>query len=264
MIGAEALVRWRHPERGVLLPSSFVSFAEENGLIGTIDSFVLEEACRQLAQWSGLAGWPESFTVAVNVSGRELSGPGLCERVAATLRRHGVRPDQLCLEITETALIQQVGDLQEALSTLSATGVRVALDDFGTGYSTLGYLQQLSADTLKIDRSFVEHISRSYRDQQIVAAVVAMAHALEMTVIGEGVENRDQLAILRLLGCDLGQGNFLAPPLTAAALARRARSGPGAGNGTVPVSVEAMSDPLVTDERRTGIPELAPPFVREK
>jgi len=262
--GAEALVRWRHPERGVLLPGSFVSFAEENGLIGSIDAFVLEEACRQVAQWSRQASWPEGFTVAVNVSGRELSGPSLCERVAATLRRHGVRPAQLCLEITETALIQHVGDLQEALSMLSATGVRVALDDFGTGYSTLRYLQQLSADTLKIDRSFVEHISRSYRDQQIVAAVVAMAHALEMTVIGEGVENRDQLAILRLLGCDLGQGNFLAPPLTAAALARRVRSGQRAGNGTVPISVEAMSDPLLTNDRRTGVPEPAPPFVRDK
>jgi len=262
--GAEALVRWRHPERGVLLPGSFVSFAEENGLIGSIGAFVLEEACRQLAQWSGQVGWPEDFTVAVNVSGRELSGPSLCERVAATLRRHGVRPAQLCLEITETALIQHVGDLQEALAMLSATGVHVALDDFGIGYSTLRYLQQLSADTLKIDRSFVEHISRSYRDQQIVAAVVAMAHALEMTVIGEGVENRDQLAILRLLGCDLGQGNFLAPPLTAVALARRARSSQGAGHGTVAISVEAMCDPLVTNDRRTGVPELAPPLVREK
>jgi diguanylate cyclase (GGDEF)-like protein/PAS domain S-box-containing protein len=262
--GAEALVRWRHPERGVLLPGSFVSFAEENGLIDSIGAFVLEEACRQLAQWSCQVGWPEGFTVAVNVSGRELSGPGLCERVAATLRRHGVRPAQLCLEITETALIQHVGDLQEALAMLSATGVHVALDDFGTGYSTLGYLQQLSADALKIDRSFVEHISRSYRDQQIVAAVVAMAHALEMTVTGEGVENRDQLAILRLLGCDLGQGNFLAPPLTAAALARRARSGQGAGNGAVSSSVEAMSDPLVTNDGRTGVPELAPPLVRDK
>jgi diguanylate cyclase (GGDEF)-like protein/PAS domain S-box-containing protein len=222
LAGAEALVRWRHPGRGVLLPGSFVPFAEENGLIGAIDSFVLEEVCRQLAQWSGQAGWPAGFTVAVNVSGRRLSGPGLCERVTATLRRHGVRPAQLCLEITETALIQQVGDLREALSMLSAAGVRVALDDFGTGYSTLGYLQQLRPDTLKIDRSFVECISRSYRDQQIVAAVIAMAHALEMTVIGEGVENSDQLAILRVLGCDLGQGNFLAPPLTPAALARRA------------------------------------------
>ena len=262
--GAEVLVRWRHPERGVLLPDSFIPFAEENGLIGSIGSFVLEEACRQLGRWSCQAGWPQGFAVAVNVSGRELSGPGLYERVTATLRRHGVRPAQLCLEITETALIQHVGDLQEELSMLSATGVRIALDDFGTGYSTLGYLQQLSADTLKIDRSFVEHISRSYRDQQIVAAVVAMAHALEMTVTGEGIENGDQLAILRLLGCDLGQGNFLAPPLTAAGLARRVRSGQGAGNGTVPILVEAMSDPLVTNDRRTGVPELAPPFVRDR
>jgi diguanylate cyclase (GGDEF)-like protein/PAS domain S-box-containing protein len=225
LAGAEALVRWRHPERGVLPPDSFIPFAEESGLIDSIGSFVLEEACRQLAQWSGQAGWPEDFTMAVNVSGRELSGPILCERVAATLRRHGLRPAQLCLEITETALIQHVSDVQETLSLLSASGVHVALDDFGTGYSTLGYLQQLSADTLKIDRSFVEHISRSHRDQQIVAAVIAMAHALDMTVIGEGVENKRQLNILRRLSCDLCQGYFLAPPLTATALASRARAG---------------------------------------
>jgi EAL domain-containing protein (putative c-di-GMP-specific phosphodiesterase class I) len=129
----------------------------------------------------------------------------------------------LCLEITETAIPQHVGNVQENLSLLSATGVRVALDDFGMGYSTLGYLQQLSADILKIDRRFIEHISRSYRDQQIVAAVIAMAHALGMTVTGEGIENKRQLGILRLLSCDLGQGNFLAPPLTAIELARQAR-----------------------------------------
>jgi diguanylate cyclase (GGDEF)-like protein/PAS domain S-box-containing protein len=225
LTGAEALVRWRHPERGVLPPDSFIPFAEENGLIDSIGSFVLEEACRQLARWSRQAGWPADFTVAVNVSGRELSGPVLCERVAATLRRHGVHPAQLCLEITETALIQQVSEVQETLSLLSATGVHVALDDFGTGYSTLGCLQQLSADTLKIDRSFVEYISRSYRDQQIVAAVIAMAHALGMIVIGEGIENSRQLSTLRLLGCDLGQGYFLAPPLTATALAKRVCTG---------------------------------------
>jgi diguanylate cyclase (GGDEF)-like protein len=225
LTGAEALVRWRHPERGVLPPDSFIPFAEENGLIGGIGSFVLEEACRQIAEWSCQAGWPQGFTVAVNVSGCELYGASLCERVAATLRQHEVRPAQLCLEITETSLLQHVGDAQETLSQLSAAGVHVALDDFGTGYSTLGYLQQLSADALKIDRSFVEHISRSYRDQQIVAAVIAMAHALGMTVIGEGIENGHQLSILRLLGCDLGQGHYLAPPLTAMALARRARTG---------------------------------------
>jgi diguanylate cyclase (GGDEF)-like protein/PAS domain S-box-containing protein len=225
LVGAEALVRWRHPERGVLPPGTFISFAEESGLIDSIGSFVLEEACRQLAQWSGQADWPADFTMAVNVSGRELSRPVLCERVAATLRRHGLRPAQLCLEITETALIQHVSEVQETLALLSATGVHVALDDFGTGYSTLGYLQQLSTDTLKIDRSFVEHLSRGHRDQQIVAAVIAMAHALDMTVIGEGIENGRQLSILRLLSCDLGQGYFLAPPLTATALARRARTG---------------------------------------
>lgn len=225
LAGAEALVRWRHPERGVLPPDNFIPFAEENGLIDSIGSFALEEACRQLAQWSGQDGWPADFTLAVNVSGRELSGPILCERVAAALRRHGVRPAQLCLEITETALIQHVSEVQETLSLLSATGVHVALDDFGTGYSTLGYLQQLSVDTLKIDRSFIEHIGRSNRDQQIVAAVIAMAHALGMTVIGEGVENSRQLSILRLLSCDLGQGYFLAPPLTATALAEQACSG---------------------------------------
>ena len=221
LAGAEALVRWRHPDRGVLPPDSFIPFAEEHGLIGRVGSFVLDEACRQLARWSGRVGWPEDFTMAVNVSARELSGPSLCERVAATLRRHGLRPAQLCLEITETALLQHVGHAREALSLLSATGVRVALDDFGTGYSTLCHLQQLNADTLKIDRSFVEHIGRSHRDQQIVAAVIAMAHALDMTVIAEGVENRQQLSVLRLLSCDLVQGNFLAPPLTATALARR-------------------------------------------
>ena len=225
LVGAEALVRWRHPERGVLPPSGFIPFAEESGLIDSIGSFVLEEACGQLAQWSCQVGWPADFTVAVNVSGRELSGHVLRERVADTLRRHGVRPAQLCLEIAETALIQHVSEVQETLALLSATGVRVALDDFGTGYSTLGRLRQLSADTLKIDRSFVEHISRSYRDQQIVAAVIAMAHALGMTVIGEGIENSRQLSTLRLLGCDLGQGYFLAPPLTATALARRVRTG---------------------------------------
>ena len=225
LVGAEALVRWRHPERGVLPPSGFIPFAEESGLIDSIGSFVLEEACGQLAQWSCQVGWPADFTVAVNVSGRELSGHVLRERVADTLRRHGVRPAQLCLEIAETALIQHVSEVQETLALLSATGVRVALDDFGTGYSTLGRLRQLSADTLKIDRSFVEHIGRSHRDQQIVAAVIAMAHALDMTVIGEGIENRRQLSILRLLSCDLGQGYFLAPPLTATALASGARTG---------------------------------------
>jgi diguanylate cyclase (GGDEF)-like protein/PAS domain S-box-containing protein len=222
LVGAEALVRWRHPERGILPPQSFIPFAEENGLIGCVGSFVLEEACRQIAQWASQGDLPPDFFLAVNVSAHELSDPGLSDRVAATLQRYGIRPGQLCLEVTETTLPQQVGNVQESLARLSDTGVRIALDDFGIGYSTLGYLQQLSADVVKIDRSFIEHIGRSYRDQQIVAAVIAMAHALGMTVTGEGIENERQLEILRLLNCDLGQGNLLAPPLTAADLAERA------------------------------------------
>ena len=214
LTGVEALVRWRHPSGAVMPPAGFIPFAEENGLIGEVGSFVLDEACRRLAGWAARDGWPGAFTMAVNVSGRELSDPGLPVRVAEMVRRHGLQPPQLCLEITETALIAEVGDIQQTLSALSAIGVRIALDDFGTGYSTLVYLQRLNADILKIDRSFVEQISRSTRDQKIVAAVTAMSHALGMTVVGEGIETSHQLAILAGLGCDEGQGLLFGQPLT--------------------------------------------------
>jgi diguanylate cyclase (GGDEF)-like protein/PAS domain S-box-containing protein len=211
--GVEALVRWRRPDGRVLLPDEFVPLAEENGLIGRIGSFVLEEACGQLARWAALDGWPDPFTLAVNISARELSDSGLPVRVDAVARRHGLDPGRLCLEITETALIGEVGDVQEILSALAATGVRIALDDFGTGYSTLVHLQRLNADVLKIDRSFVEQISRSRRDREIVAAVTAMSHALGMTVVGEGIETSQQLTTLAALGCDEGQGLLFGQPL---------------------------------------------------
>jgi len=211
--GVEALVRWRHPSGAVMAPGDFIPFAEENGLIGKLGSFVLDEACRQLADWAARDGWPGAFTMAVNVSGRELSDPRLPGRVAEIIGRHGLQPPQLCLEITETALIAEVGHVQETLSALSAIGVRIALDDFGTGYSSLVYLQRLNADVLKIDRSFVEHISRSTRDREIVAAVTAMSHALGMTVVGEGIETSHQLAILAGLDCDEGQGLLFGHPL---------------------------------------------------
>src|ERR1700761_8825734 len=211
--GAEALVRWRHPSGRVMLPDEFIPLAEETGLIGGIGAFVLEEACRQLVQWTMRPGWPRPFTLAVNVSGRELSDPGLPLRVETVMRRHGVDPGHLCLEVTETALIGEVADVQEVLAGLAATGVRIALDDFGTGYSTLVHLQRLNADVLKIDRSFVEQISRSRRDREIVAAVTAMSHALGMTVVGEGIETSQQLTTLAELGCDEGQGMLFGPPV---------------------------------------------------
>jgi diguanylate cyclase (GGDEF)-like protein/PAS domain S-box-containing protein len=212
--GAEALVRWRHPSGTVMPPDDFIPLAEENGLIGKLDSFVLEEACRQFAGWAARDAWPAAFTMAVNVSGRELYDPGLPGRVDEMIRRYGLNPPQLCLEITETALIAEVGDVQETLSALSAIGVRIALDDFGTGYSTLVHLQRLNADILKIDRSFVEQIICSTRDRKIVAAVTAMSHALGMTVIAEGIETHHQLAILADLGCDEGQGLLFGQPLS--------------------------------------------------
>jgi diguanylate cyclase (GGDEF)-like protein len=228
LTGAEALVRWRHPERGVIAPAEFIPLAEERGLISQIDSFVLDEACRQLAAWGVDGDVSDDFTISVNVSGRQLRDRALVDRVAAALERHKIAPARLCLEITETALIGELGDANRVLESLSRLGVRLALDDFGTGYSTLAHLQQLRADILKIDRSFVAQLGRGERDREIIVAVTAMAHALGMTVVGEGIETDKQLDSLVAMECDVGQGYVFAPPVTPAEIAdlqRAARVG---------------------------------------
>jgi diguanylate cyclase (GGDEF)-like protein/PAS domain S-box-containing protein len=222
LVGVEALVRWRHPERGIVPPDEFIPFAEQHGLIGRIDSFVLDEACRQLAEWTSRDGWPIGFTMAVNVSGRELSETGFAGIVDEAIRRYDIAPPRLCLEITETAFIGAWGEIQETLAALSLLGVRIALDDFGTGYSSLAHLQRMNVDIVKIDRSFVENIGRSDRDRAIVAAVTAMSHALGMSVVGEGVETDHQLDTLAGLDCDQGQGFLLARPMSAEAVAELA------------------------------------------
>ena len=219
LVGVEALVRWRHPERGIVPPDEFIPFAEQHGLIGRIDSFVLDEACRQLAEWTSRDDWPIGFTMAVNVSGRELSETGFAGIVDEAIRRYDIAPQRLCLEITETAFIGAWGGIQETLAALSLLGVRIALDDFGTGYSSLAHLQRMNVDIVKIDRSFVENIGRSDRDRAIVAAVTAMSHALGMSVVGEGVETDHQLDALAGLDCDQGQGFLLARPMSAEAVA---------------------------------------------
>jgi diguanylate cyclase (GGDEF)-like protein/PAS domain S-box-containing protein len=218
LVGVEALVRWRHPERGVVPPDEFIPFAEQHGLIGRIDSFVIDEACRQLAEWIHRDGWPISFTMAVNVSGRELAESGFAGLVAEAIRRHAIAPERICLEITETAFVAGWGEIQETLAALSSLGVRIALDDFGTGYSSLAHLQRMKVDILKIDRSFVEQIGTSERDRAIVAAVTAMSHALGISVVGEGVETDHQLVTLASLDCDQGQGFLLARPMSAEAV----------------------------------------------
>ena len=218
LVGVEALVRWRHPERGIVPPDEFIPFAEQHGLIGRIDSFVLDEACGQLAEWIRLDGWPSGFTMAVNVSGRELAESSFAGHVAESIRRHDIAPERICLEITETALVAGWGEIQETLSALSSLGVRIALDDFGTGYSSLAHLQRMKVDILKIDRSFVEQIGTSDRDRAIVAAVTAMSHALGISVVGEGVETDHQLGTLSGLDCDQVQGFLLARPMSAEAV----------------------------------------------
>jgi diguanylate cyclase (GGDEF)-like protein/PAS domain S-box-containing protein len=210
--GAEALVRWRHPERGVILPADFIPLAEERRLIGAIDGFVLNEACRQLAEWMSEGRYRADFTVSVNLSGQQLADRTLVERVASSIKRHGIAPSQLCLEITETALIGELGGAATTLAALSDLGVLLALDDFGTGYSTLAHVQRLNVDILKIDRSFVEQMTGNDRDRGIIGAITAMAHALGMSVVGEGIETERQLGELTELGCDEGQGFLLARP----------------------------------------------------
>ncbi len=218
LVGVEALVRWAHPELGVVAPDDFIPFAEQHGLIGAIDAYVLNEACRQLNEWTTREGWPSGFTMAVNVSGRELSNSGFAGLVSDALRRHDIAPLRLCLEISETEFIGGWAEIQETLESLTALGVRIALDDFGTGYSSLAHLQRMKIDTVKIDRSFVENIGRSDRDREIVAAVTAMSHALGMSVIGEGVETDHQLATLAGVDCDQGQGFLMARPMSADAV----------------------------------------------
>jgi EAL domain-containing protein (putative c-di-GMP-specific phosphodiesterase class I) len=185
-MGVEALVRWTHPERGLVGPDAFIPLAEETGLIGRLFDTVLEAACRQLTSWDTTDGGP-SF-VSVNVAPRQLSEPGLLRSVERTLSAAGLSPERLTLEITEGAL---VGDAQAAIACLvdvRALGVRVALDDFGAGHASLGHLKALPIDALKIDRSFVAGLGTDEVDRQIVAATINLAHALGLQVVAEGVE----------------------------------------------------------------------------
>lgn len=217
--GVEALVRWHHPTRGVVLPTEFIPVAERHGLIAELDAYVLDEACRQLAVWTLQDPSWQRATMSVNLSGHQLHNPNVVGRVLAILRRHHIEPSRVCLEITETALIDDLSEAEHLLSSLSAHGLKLALDDFTNGYWTLAHLQQLRADSLKIDRSFVVNVDHEDRDREIITAITAMSHALSMTVVGEGIETDSVREELRTTGCDQGQGYLMARPLSAAEIA---------------------------------------------
>jgi diguanylate cyclase (GGDEF)-like protein/PAS domain S-box-containing protein len=209
-VGAEALVRWQHPDRGLVLPAEFIPLAEQSDLIVTLGEWVLEESARYAARWSASARG--SFVVSVNLSGRQLAQPDLAVTVQRILEEVGVDPGRICLEITESALMSEAHHATEVVDALKALGVKLAIDDFGTGYSSLAYLKRFSVDSVKIDRSFVDGLGSDPGDYAIVSAVISMAHALGLGVVAEGVETAEQLAELVSLGCDQAQGYFFAPP----------------------------------------------------
>ena len=207
--GVEALVRWRHPVRGLVSPADFIPVAEESDLIIDIGDWVLNEACRQSAAWQTLGLTP---TIAVNVSAKQLQQNTLVERITALAEHHGIPPSRLQIEVTESLVMADPKQASALLHRLREIGVTVAIDDFGTGYSSLASLRRLPIDVLKIDRSFVMNADRVDEDAQIVRTIIALAQALKMTVVAEGVETEAQAALLRSLGCTAFQGFLYARP----------------------------------------------------
>jgi diguanylate cyclase (GGDEF)-like protein len=209
---AEALVRWDHPGRGRLLPSEFVPLAEETGMIMALGQFVLEEACRSARRWQGASRSREGISVHVNLSAVELRDPDLPQTVESALQRTGLAAELLVLEITES-LVQDADASLTALEALRGLGVRLALDDFGTGYSSLSYLRSLPLDILKIAKPFVEGMTRGSQESSFARMIIDLARALDLRVVAEGIESAEELEALRDLGCELGQGFYLAEPL---------------------------------------------------
>ena len=219
----EALIRWQHPERGLLLPGQFLTIAEDTGMIVGIGQWVLSEACRQTREWLD-AGLP-AVPVAVNISSLEFRSEHFVEGVRVALKNTRLDPKYLELELTETVLMRHSESTTSALEQLKAIGVRLAVDDFGTGYSSLSYLTRFPIDTLKLDRSFVHDILASSDDAIVVSAIISMGKSLKHRVIAEGVETPEQLAFLQAHGCDEGQGYYFSRPLVAQQFAKLLETG---------------------------------------
>jgi diguanylate cyclase (GGDEF)-like protein/PAS domain S-box-containing protein len=217
IVGAEALVRWRHPTRGLLPPADFITLAEETGLILNLGTRVLETACRDAKSWFEEFGLP--LTVAVNLSFRQFAQADLARQVATVLDKTGLDPSRLCLEITESVAVHDFDRTIAMLHELKDLGIHLAIDDFGTGYSSLNYLKQFPVDIVKLDRGFIAGLETSTVDSAIVAAVVALSDAIGMSIVAEGVENTAQLERLRSLGCPLVQGYLFAKPMPNAEIA---------------------------------------------
>ncbi len=214
LVGMEALVRWEHPERGLVSPAEFIAVAEESGLILPIGRWVLYEACRQAKEWQQKYRPDLALMVSVNLSGKHFQQATLIEEVAEVLRKTEIDPKQVILEITETVAMEGAETTIEILTKLKSIGVLLAIDDFGTGFSSLAYLKRFPVDMLKIDKSFVDGVALQGHDTAIVQAIIALGHALGLKLIAEGVETPEQVEQLRALGSELGQGFFYSAPLS--------------------------------------------------
>lgn len=247
--GFEALVRWRHPQRGLLPPGEFLAVAEETGLLAEISWWVLAEACAQMRAWQCATG-NERVALNVNLCAAQCAHPDLVQRVRAALEQSGLPPATLHLEITEGVMMETSNLAPEALADLRALGVKLQIDDFGTGYSSLGALQRLPIDALKIDRSFIANLAPRHGSRQLVEAITSLAHTLGMEVIAEGIETEQQLAVLQAIACDFGQGYLFAKPLLAEEacallMARR----PLAGTNRMPSGPSSTADAQITTPR---------------
>ncbi|MGQ0745066.1 MAG: EAL domain-containing protein [Acidimicrobiales bacterium] len=213
--GFEALVRWAHPERGLLPPPAFIPLAEATGLIVPLGARVLETACRQLRAWDAEAA-TAGLRMSVNVSAHQLTGEAWAAEVATTIAEAGLAPQRLTLEVTETAVMADVAAAARRLAALRSGGVRVAIDDFGTGHSSLNYLRQLPVDVLKVDKSFIDGLALGPHDSALARAIIKLAATLGLDAVAEGVSDRRQLGMLRRLRCPYAQGYLFSPPLTSA------------------------------------------------
>ena len=224
IVGFEALVRWQHPRRGLLRPEAFLAFAEQAGFMGAVDCLVLTKACGQILRWQREGLVADDASISVNLSARDMVEAGIDRAVRILLSESGFDPSNLIVEITESAMMNDIDAAVRELRSLKALGLRIAIDDFGTGYSSLAYLQRLPIDILKIDRSFVATLSEDDESVTLVNAIIRMAEALGHTTVAEGIERVAQDRVLRQLGCHLGQGYLLGQPLDAASMEKRLRA----------------------------------------
>ena len=221
LVGAEALLRWKHPDLGLVPPDKFIPLAEQSGLIVEIGEWVVDRACAQMARWR--AAGDGDMKIAVNVSRQEVVSGGLVPMIEAAVARHGILPGQLVVELTEGMLMDRVDDTRQQLDALRAMGIELSIDDFGTGFSSMSYLKRFPLDELKIDKSFISGTPTDSTDVAIVKAIIALAHSLDLRVVAEGVETESQRIELRALGCDIFQGYLCSRPLPAASFIARAR-----------------------------------------